>query len=78
MEENDAERPPDCWPHEAASTVFRLRQGGPTWLTLLEGHCAARGAVLVNDSDIAREAQFVLLNRTGGEVTLEANDDARC
>jgi len=34
-----------------------------------------RGAVLANDSDIAREAQFVLLDRTG-EVTLEANNDA--
>jgi redox-sensitive bicupin YhaK (pirin superfamily) len=35
-----------------------------------------RGAVLVNNTDIAREAQFVLLDRTGGEVTLEANNDA--
>jgi hypothetical protein len=34
-----------------------------------------RGAALANDSDIAREAQFVLLDRTG-EVTLEANNDA--
>jgi DNA-binding response OmpR family regulator len=34
-----------------------------------------RGAVLANDSDVAREARFVLLDRTC-EVTLEANNDA--
>jgi redox-sensitive bicupin YhaK (pirin superfamily) len=59
---------------------LRLRRDGATSLDLPEGHTAAlvvlRGAVLVNDSDIAREAQFVLLDRTGGEVRLEANSEA--
>jgi quercetin 2,3-dioxygenase len=59
---------------------LRLRDGGATSLTLPEGHTVGvvvlRGAIRINDSDIAREAQFVLLDRTGGEVTLEANNDA--
>jgi quercetin 2,3-dioxygenase len=59
---------------------LRLRQRGATSLTLPEGHTVGvvvlRGAVLVNDSDIAREAQFVLFDRTGGEVTLEADNHA--
>jgi len=59
---------------------LRLRQGGATSLTPPEGQTVGvvvlRGAVLVNGSDIARETQFVLLGRTGGEVTLEANNDA--
>jgi redox-sensitive bicupin YhaK (pirin superfamily) len=58
----------------------RLRRGGATSLTLPEGQTAGlvvlRGAVLVNDSHIAREAQFVLFDRTGGELALEANSDA--
>jgi redox-sensitive bicupin YhaK (pirin superfamily) len=74
MEVKDAELHPDCSPYEPASTFFHLRKGGSTSLTLPEGHCA-HGAALANDSDIAREAQFVLLDRTG-EVTLEANNDA--
>jgi redox-sensitive bicupin YhaK (pirin superfamily) len=59
---------------------LRLRQGGATSLTLPDGHTVGvvvlRGAVLINNGEIAREAQFVLLDRTGGEVTLEANNDA--
>jgi hypothetical protein len=39
------------------------------------GATVLRGAVLANDSDVAREARFVLLDRTR-EVTLEANNDA--
>jgi redox-sensitive bicupin YhaK (pirin superfamily) len=35
-----------------------------------------KGTVLVNGSEIAREAQFALLDRNGGEVTIEANGDA--
>jgi quercetin 2,3-dioxygenase len=35
-----------------------------------------RGTVLVNDTDIAREAQLVLLDRAGTDFTLEANSDA--
>lgn len=58
---------------------LRLRQGGAISLALPEGHtlglAVLSGAVLVNDSEIAREAQFVLLDRTGGDVRLEANND---
>jgi redox-sensitive bicupin YhaK (pirin superfamily) len=35
-----------------------------------------KGTVQVNGGAIAREAQFVLLDRRGGEITLEANGDA--
>lgn len=58
----------------------RLRQGGTTSLDLPEGHTAAvvvlKGTVQVNGDAIAREAQFVLLDREGGEITIEANSDA--
>jgi redox-sensitive bicupin YhaK (pirin superfamily) len=59
---------------------LRLRQGGATSLTLPEGHTAGlivlRGSVRINGGNTASEAQFVLLDRTGGEVTLEADSDA--
>ena len=35
-----------------------------------------RGTVQVNDSEIVREAQLVMLDRDAGEVVLEANSDA--
>ena len=58
----------------------RLDRGGATSLSLPEGHAVAvvvlKGAVQVNGDAIAREAQFVLLDRKGGEITLEANSDA--
>ncbi len=58
----------------------RLNQGGATSLTLPEGHTAAvvvlKGTVQVNGDAVAREAQFVLLDRQGGEITIEANSDA--
>jgi redox-sensitive bicupin YhaK (pirin superfamily) len=58
----------------------RLRRDGATRLTQPEGHTLVvvvlRGTVLVNGSDIAREAQSVLFDRNGGAVTLEANTDA--
>lgn len=58
----------------------RLKAGGTTSLTLPEGHTAAvvvlKGTIQVNGDAIAREAQFVLLDREGGEITLEANGDA--
>jgi redox-sensitive bicupin YhaK (pirin superfamily) len=58
----------------------RLNQGGAASLTLPEGHSAAvvvlKGTVQVNGDAIAREAQFMLLDRQGGEFTLEANSDA--
>jgi redox-sensitive bicupin YhaK (pirin superfamily) len=58
----------------------RLRSNHATRLTLPEGHTLVvvvlRGTVLVNGSDVAREAQSVLFDRHGGDVTLEANTDA--
>ena len=58
----------------------RLRRGGTASLTLPEGHTVGvivlKGTVQVNGEAIAREAQLVLLDRTGGEITLEANGDA--
>jgi redox-sensitive bicupin YhaK (pirin superfamily) len=58
----------------------RLRAGGTASLSLPEGRTVAvivlKGAVQVNGDAIAREAQFVLLAGTGGEVALEANGDA--
>jgi redox-sensitive bicupin YhaK (pirin superfamily) len=58
----------------------RLTQGGTTALTLPEGHTLAvvvlKGAVRFNDDTTAREAQFVLFGREGGEIRLEADTDA--
>ncbi len=57
----------------------RLNQGGSASLALPEGHTAAvvvlKGAVQVNGDAAVREAQFALLDRTGGEVRLEAESD---
>lgn len=59
---------------------LRLKREGTTSLILPEGHTAGlvvlRGNILVNGADKAREAQFVLLDRQGGEITLEAESDA--
>lgn len=59
----------------------RLRQGGgATSYTLPEGRTVAvvvlKGTVQVNSDAIAREAQFVLLDPQGGEITVKANGDA--
>lgn len=58
----------------------RLKQGGIAPLTLPEGHTVAvvvlQGTVKVNGDAVAREAQFVLLDRKGGDITLEADGDA--
>ncbi len=58
----------------------RLNQGRTARFNLPEGRTLAlvvlRGTVLVNDGEVAREAQLVLLDRAGTEVTLEANTDA--
>lgn len=57
-----------------------LNRGGATSLTLPEGHTLGivvlRGNVLVNGVDKVREAQFVLLDREGGAVTIEGETDA--
>jgi redox-sensitive bicupin YhaK (pirin superfamily) len=59
---------------------LRLNQGGVSNLALPEGWNAAllvlRGTVLINGSSVASEAQTVLLDRSGGSVTIEANSDA--
>lgn len=59
---------------------LQLRLGGVATLDLPDGHTLGlvvlRGTVLVNDEEIAREAQFVLLDRSGGAVKIEANNDA--
>lgn len=58
----------------------RLNRGGTTSLTLPEGHTVAiavlKGTVQINGDVIAREPQLVLLDRTGGEIAVEANGDA--
>ncbi len=58
----------------------RLNQGRSAQFSAPDGHTLAvvvlRGTVEVNGSEIAREAQFVLLDRAGSEVAIEANSDA--
>jgi len=58
----------------------RLAAGRRAEFALPAGHTLAlvvlRGTVLVNDAQVAREAQLVLLERDGSEVALEANGDA--
>jgi len=59
----------------------RLHRDAVTSLDLPEGRTVAvvvlKGTVQVNGDAIAREAQFVLLDRTGGAVRLEANSEAK-
>ncbi|MGO4740760.1 pirin family protein [Bosea sp. 2KB_26] len=59
---------------------LRLKRDGTTSLVLPEGHtlgvAVLRGNVLINGADKVREAQFALLDRNGGELTLEAETDA--
>lgn len=59
----------------------RLSAGNSAALTLPEGHTLAlavlEGTVEVNGDKIARAAELVLLDRTGGAVRLEANSDAK-
>ena len=59
---------------------IRLKQGRTAHFRLPEGRTLAlvvlRGTVLVNDVQIARDAQLVLLDRAGTDVSIEANTDA--
>jgi len=59
---------------------LRLNQDRATQFSVPEGRTLAlivlRGTVLVNGSQVAREAQMVLLDRAGTEVAIEANTDA--
>ena len=58
----------------------RLDQGRSTQFSVPEGRTLAlivlRGTVLVNGSEVAREAQMVLLDRAGTELAIEANTDS--
>ncbi|MGE7472195.1 pirin family protein [Bosea sp. NPDC003192] len=49
---------------------FALPEGRTLGLVVLSGN------ILINGADKAREAQFVLFDRTGGEMTIEAETDA--
>jgi redox-sensitive bicupin YhaK (pirin superfamily) len=57
----------------------RLNRDKTATLKLPEGHTLAlavlRGTVLVNGETVARASQLVTLSRTGGEITLEANNE---
>jgi len=59
----------------------RLKGGKSASLTLPEGRTVAiavlSGTVEVNGTQIAREAQTVIFDTTGGEISLEANNDAK-
>lgn len=58
----------------------RLAQGHTTKFALPEGHTLAlivlRGNVVVNDAQAAADAQMVLLDREGSDVSINANSDA--
>ena len=57
-----------------------LNQGGIAELEVPDGWNTAlvvlRGTVLVNGDTVAREAQLVVLDKTGSHLTIEANSDA--
>jgi len=58
----------------------RLNQGHSTGFAVPEGRTLAlvvlRGTVVVNGRQVAREAQMVLLDRAGSDVSVEASSDA--
>ncbi|WP_410209846.1 pirin family protein [Aquirhabdus sp.] len=58
----------------------RLNAGKRADFTVNEGHTLAvivlRGTVQVNDTQIARDAQMVVLDQVGTEFMIEANSDA--
>ena len=60
---------------------LRLNRDGRTGLDLPEGRnivlLVLSGTVLVNDDEVARSGQVVLLDRTGGNFTVEANNEAK-
>lgn len=59
---------------------IRLNADKPLTLRVVEGRSTAlivlRGTLLVNGSQLVREAQMVLLDRAGDELLLEANNQA--
>ncbi|MCC7252446.1 pirin family protein [Hyphomicrobium sp.] len=58
---------------------LRLARDKTTTLTLPEGHTVALavlgGTVLVNGEEVVRSGQLVAFERSGGAITLEANND---
>lgn len=58
----------------------KLNRNGAVTLNPQAGHTVIvvvlKGTVLVNEAEVAREAQFALIDRDGGEVTIEANNEA--
>lgn len=60
---------------------LRLNAGKSVQLGVVEGRTLAvvvlHGTVMVNDTEIAREAQLVLLDRAGTDFTIEANGEAK-
>ncbi|MCA0423855.1 MAG: pirin family protein [Proteobacteria bacterium] len=59
----------------------RLKNGKRVDLDVPEGHTLSvmvlDGVVEINDAQIARTAETVIMGRTGGGITLEANSDAK-
>lgn len=59
----------------------RLNRDGATTLVVPEGHTAMAvvlsGAVQVNDSKVARDAELVMFERSGTDIRLETNSDAK-
>ena len=60
---------------------LRLRRDKTVNLDVPEGHTLSvlvlSGTVRINGQELAREAQTVLLGQEGGNVTIEAEDDAK-
>ena len=58
----------------------RLNQGGSAEFSIAEGRTLAlvvlHGTVLVNGSEVVREAQMVTFDRAGRDVSVEANNDS--
>jgi len=59
----------------------QLKQGRSASFTVPEGHTLAvavqHGTVNINGTEVAREAQLVLFDRSGTDFSIEANNDAR-
>ncbi|HEX5765390.1 MAG TPA: pirin family protein [Woeseiaceae bacterium] len=54
-----------------AAAAFEIPEGWTTAIVVLHG------TVLVNETELVREAQFALLDRSGTTVSIEANNDAK-
>lgn len=60
---------------------LRLNRGGTTTLDVPAGHTTMlvvlSGTVQINGTKVAREAELVIFEREGTDITLEANNDAK-